>query len=412
MGAGGFDAVIGNPPWGADIEKAHRAYLSARFPDVADFESSQYFLIRSIVLLNDSGLLGMIIPNTFALNVYAKKARQKITELMSVIAMTDLSSEKVFEGPSVRSMIIFLSRERQATCRVTEFRKDILAPRLLQTVSASQLVEAETWKGFLATETPHSKLVSLLVKSNPSLAEYCDVRQGYIPYRTTTLTRRFGKAQAKEIVEGRLWHSNKPKSQDHQKELQGADVDRYALNWSGVWVKYGEWVSTYLPMAVFSGQRILIREIAGRPPYVLHATYTEDVYVHNPSVLAVLPRGTVSPNFILGVLNSRLMGNIFSFVAPKAQKGLFPKIIITDARRLPMPKINLDLSQNRAQHDTMVQLVESMLALHKHKAAAQTQPEQELLQRQIEITDRQIDALVYELYELTPAEIAIVEGAG
>lgn len=219
MGAGGFDAVIGNPPWGADIEKAHRAYLSARFPDVADFESSQYFLIRSIVLLNDSGLLGMIIPNTFALNVYAKKARQKITELMSVIAMTDLSSEKVFEGPSVRSMIIFLSRERQATCRVTEFRKDILAPRLLQTVSASQLVEAETWKGFLATETPHSKLVSLLVKSNPSLAEYCDVRQGYIPYRTTTLTRRFGKAQAKEIVEGRLWHSNKPKSQDHQKEL-------------------------------------------------------------------------------------------------------------------------------------------------------------------------------------------------
>ena len=66
----------------------------------------------------------------------------------------------------------------------------------------------------------------------------------------------------------------------------------------------------------------------------------------------------------------------------------------------------------KARHDTMVQLVESMLALHKHKAAAQTQPEQELLQRQIEVTDRQIDALVYELYELTPAEIAIVEGVG
>ena len=60
----------------------------------------------------------------------------------------------------------------------------------------------------------------------------------------------------------------------------------------------------------------------------------------------------------------------------------------------------------------MIVLVESMLALQKHKAAAQTQPEQELLQRQIEVTDQQIDALVYELYELTPVEIAIVEGIG
>ena len=66
----------------------------------------------------------------------------------------------------------------------------------------------------------------------------------------------------------------------------------------------------------------------------------------------------------------------------------------------------------KAHHDTVVVLVESMLALHKYKAAAQTQPEQELLQRQIEVTDRQIDALVYELYELSAAEIAIVEGAG
>lgn len=50
-----------------------------------------------------------------------------------------------------------------------------------------------------------------------------------------------------------------------------------------------------------------------------------------------------------------------------------------------------------------------MLALHQHKAAAPTQTEQELFQRQIEATDRQIDALVYQLYGLSGEEIAIVE---
>ena len=66
---------------------------------------------------------------------------------------------------------------------------------------------------------------------------------------------------------------------------------------------------------------------------------------------------------------------------------------------------------NKARQDKMVQLVESMLALHKHKAAAKTQADQELYQRQIEATDRKIDSLVYELYGLTPEEIATVEAA-
>jgi hypothetical protein len=58
----------------------------------------------------------------------------------------------------------------------------------------------------------------------------------------------------------------------------------------------------------------------------------------------------------------------------------------------------------------MIQLVEQMLALHKQLAEAKTGHEQTMIQRQIDATDRQIDKLVYELYGLTPEEIAIVEG--
>ncbi|MBM3189596.1 MAG: hypothetical protein FJZ90_12835 [Chloroflexi bacterium] len=60
----------------------------------------------------------------------------------------------------------------------------------------------------------------------------------------------------------------------------------------------------------------------------------------------------------------------------------------------------------------MIALVERMLALHKELAAARTPHDKTLLQRQIEATDRQIDALVYELYDLTAEEIALVQGQG
>jgi len=59
----------------------------------------------------------------------------------------------------------------------------------------------------------------------------------------------------------------------------------------------------------------------------------------------------------------------------------------------------------------MVSLVEQMLELHRQLAATRTSHEKTALQRQIEATDGQIDALVYELYALTEEEIGIVEAA-
>jgi hypothetical protein len=60
----------------------------------------------------------------------------------------------------------------------------------------------------------------------------------------------------------------------------------------------------------------------------------------------------------------------------------------------------------------MVALVEKMLSLHKQLAESRDSHEQMLLPRQIEAADKQIDRLVYELYDLTEDEIKIVEGKG
>jgi adenine-specific DNA-methyltransferase len=63
------------------------------------------------------------------------------------------------------------------------------------------------------------------------------------------------------------------------------------------------------------------------------------------------------------------------------------------------------------RHDKIVALVQTMLDLNKALQAAKTPTEQTALKRQIAHTDNQIDHLTYELYNLTPEEIKIIEDA-
>ena len=79
-------------------------------------------------------------------------------------------------------------------------------------------------------------------------------------------------------------------------------------------------------------------------------------------------------------------------------------------KNLPIRTIDFTSSTDAAHHAQMVQLVERMLDLNKQSAAEHNPQMKTILQRQIETADRQIDALVYELYGLTDDEIAIVEG--
>jgi hypothetical protein len=78
--------------------------------------------------------------------------------------------------------------------------------------------------------------------------------------------------------------------------------------------------------------------------------------------------------------------------------------------QLPIRSINFSDTADKARHDRMVSLVEQMLLLNKQLQTAKTDHEKTSLQRQIDVTDRQIDQLVYELYGLTEDEIKIVEG--
>jgi hypothetical protein len=114
--------------------------------------------------------------------------------------------------------------------------------------------------------------------------------------------------------------------------------------------------------------------------------------------------------FVLGLLNSGLL-NMYLKNVSTTFRGGYLALNRQYIEQLPIRTIDFSDPADKARHNRMVSLVESMLALHKRIAAANTGHEKTALQRQIDAADRQIDQLVYELYGLTDDEISVVEGA-
>ncbi len=112
--------------------------------------------------------------------------------------------------------------------------------------------------------------------------------------------------------------------------------------------------------------------------------------------------------YVLGLMNSKLL-DVFLKSFSCTFSGGYYAYNRQYIERLPIHTIDFSSPADRERHDRMVALVEEMLALHRQRAAARTDHEQTSLKRQIDATDRRIDRLVYDLYNLTEEEIRIVE---
>jgi len=77
---------------------------------------------------------------------------------------------------------------------------------------------------------------------------------------------------------------------------------------------------------------------------------------------------------------------------------------------IPIKTIDFKNFKDKLKHDNIVSLVEQILSSKKQLATAKTDNEKEYLEKKCKSLDRQIDALVYQLYGLTEEEIKIVEG--
>ena len=114
-------------------------------------------------------------------------------------------------------------------------------------------------------------------------------------------------------------------------------------------------------------------------------------------------------NYLLAVLNSKVVNFWFKNIYVN-DDTLFPHIQKNQLESIPIPLLDMSNTQDKEMHDKIVTLVDNIIALNKKLSVEKNPNSITIINRQINAVDKQIDALVYKLYNLTDEEIRVIEG--
>ncbi len=465
MNAGGFDIVIGNPPyvriqamkeWAPlEVEFYKKRYIAA---SKGNYDIYVVFVEKGLNLLNGRGRFGFILPHKFFNAQYGESLRKLLADGKHLKEIIHFGDRQVFANATTYTCILFLNKQEMKDFKFVKVN-DLLSwrqdePQKEGNVLADKVTAAD-WNFVVGPET---KLFERLRAMSLKLEDVTSrIFQGiktsadkiYIVEeieRTQNQVKVYSKEKDAEYwLEPNLLHplikggdskrfflssTNRlilfPYAQikDTAKLISESDLKtnypltfaylldnkRYLENRESGKMRGSDWYaySRNQALDVMPLQKIFTPDIAARSSFSLDES--GEVFftggVAGGYGILVLPE--YSREYILGLLNSKLL-EWFIHQSATQMRGGYYSYESRFIRHLPICTIDFSDPADTARHDRMVELVDSMLKLHKDLQATKTDHEKSLIKRQIDATDKHIDQLVYELYGLMEKEIRIVE---
>ena len=404
MADDGFNAVISNPPYvrilhlARDKDYYKRAYVSA----TGAYDIYVLFMEKALSLVRPKGLIGLITPNKYFIADYAKGIRQVLLSNTSLLEIADMGHCKsVFSGALISTAItIFEKASPTNTLRLkilTDDNAHHIDQAPIQSVPRNQIVTSNgTIQVYANNET--NAIFDRLEQHSQPLSKVAQVRTGVMGFDYWAMDKWIDDKN-----KGRLIATN-------------SYIGRYEFLWGKKVRLYKREV--YRPrldpkcdvlnentLKLFGAKKIVVRGVARR----LTATLDEEGIGLLVAVHSVVSE-QFNQRFLLGLLNSNLFNwlHIIQFYSARIPEGSL-RYPISFLANLPIYRVNFGNPADKARHDRIVELVTALLDLHKLESKAKTQNEQQNYHRQINTTDREINALVYELYGLKKNEIEIIE---
>lgn len=335
---GGFDAVLGNPPWGIELSPTEQRRFDWAFPRSGDKETAWAFLELSMRLVRPhTGRIGFIIPNTFLLNNSSKSMRSEVLHNWSIEQILDHSDVPLFEGAQVRAVQLHLRKQPPVEGHTYRFQRPEQNPPLTEftVLIQNDLVGRSHWA------CPERNLVIDRLKFT-TIGETCTLRQGYKPYvKDKFISRGLSEEDVTTIMDEQRFH--------YEKERKGLTLQRWGGDVKPFKIQHDEdrnrWVdlsstAESMPEEWQTGPRLAVREIAGDSPNMIIAAYTEDRYVHDPSIIALrMNEGYEWMYPIVELyLNSTVSEEHVTYFSAKVRKGVFAKFTLGDLKLLPVPR--------------------------------------------------------------------------
>ena len=473
MGMGGFDCVIGNPPYVRiqtlqDTQPEAVKYFRNRYKSggKGNFDIYALFVEQGYSLVNKTGLLGCILPHKFFQASFGEPLREIISKNKAIYEIVHFGAEQVFKNATTYTCLLFLSKKQEESFRYVAVEKlenpielvtkisEKIQSDCYQEAKISQPLLGEKWE-FYGEKT--GVIINKLKKQRNTLGNI--TRKIFVGLQTSA-----DKIYVLKIIE---WKENTvlcySKSLEREIEIEKSLVKPFLM---------GKDVHRYDP-PVPQNVVIFPYKIQNGKAELMTQKFIQEIFplgwnylIENKTTLENREKGKMRGDkfYAYGRLNNLTEFEAVKLMTPEIALGcqlsfdsqgvlfhttkVYSFIFQDDMEEnelfflgvlnskllwfflkatgytlrggyftfkteylKPFPIRTIDFSnpEDVAKHDKLVVLVDNMLELHKKRHETRMERDKELYERQIKIVDAQIAGLVYDLYGLTEEEIKVVE---
>lgn len=437
--AGGFDAIIGNPPWGASFSEPELAYLRNRYSRVVSrmIDSYIYFIDRSIQLAKNRGLIGLIVPSTILNQVDATPVRKLLVN-RGLTALVSLG-QGIFGNKVLNTSTIFVSCGGQEESFVLSDLSRLQLDQRPGALDGGHATAWMPWKKVVAAD-PHATffvgqldsagLLQRLRNKHPPLSKFIvgSIQRGVSPDIVSAHVLSMSEAKSLRIERQLLRTS-----------ISGSQVKRYRDWTADQFILYTS-RDTHIkdfPRALkflerFRGENTCREVKEGKHPWwCLHRPRDPQIFsapkfiglttsktielVYDPDSSLYVTDAmyvfntvrNVDPWAFMAIMQSRLFLFLYR-ISNQGESRVIPQVKASKLDVLPFPACD-------KPHPLLKQVSDQckhMYDFHRAHGSAKTPHEKSVVERQIDVIDHQIDRLVYDLYGLTEGDIKIVETSG
>lgn len=465
INGGGFDCIIGNPPyvriqtmkeWAPfEVEEYKSHYRSARS---GNYDIYVVFVEKGLSLLNQTGLLGYILPHKFFNAQYGEQLREIISTgkyLRHVVHFTD---QQIFADATTYTCLLFLDKAGTENCHFSKVESlaawirngtSVIGDIPLKALSSSKwtfsigkggklvdklsrmpskLVDvAERMAQGIRTSAnevyvldvvstsgnyvrAHSKILDKEVKLEK--ASICNFLQGreIRPFhvepsgKVVIIPYSINEHRATLIEENEL-EGKYPRTYEYLKQNKEYLCAREHGRMHG-----GNWYGYVYPknIEIMHVPKILVPDIANQASFAFDRN-GEYAFTSGYGVTLKTAIG-ISPLYLMGLLNSPVLDYFLKQVSTTMRGGYF-RYFTQYIEQIPIILIDLENAAKMKIHNEIVQLIENIVKNHAILiGSAKTQHDKKLIEDRIMVYHTNVNQIIFELYDLTPEEIKIVEG--
>jgi type I restriction-modification system DNA methylase subunit len=409
--SGGFDCVIGNPPYLFSAGQQFTDYFDKKYT-FGEYQTDfyVYFSEQSLELTKRGGVHSFIVTDSWLNGERFTKFRNHLLakQLLSRIAVFDFS---VFRDASIENAIYVATPGRKnAQIEVVRFVRSTDC-RVENSLDPAQSLK----RGIIDPHFSAAKasVVSAMEKNSIPLGDLVRLNRGLHPYRTDGYgSSKFSKGpQTKRDKDEKSYHSDEQIDSTYIPEVKGRDVFRYVWKPAGKFISYGDWLAEPRTREFFYSPKIVLRKVLGSR---LSGAYVETPAALDQSLYIAIASSTSESKkllFVLGILLSKV-GAFYLRTKYSIYDRLFPWYSKKQLAEFPIPASAWSGKHSAERLNKLIALVEKIQGLNASLMKEKNPENKKHLLNMIGVADKIIDRTVYDLYDLSAEQIDAIEGSG